>query len=255
MELVTQSSRAMALVPTCVSDAVKLAEVLSSASLIPEHLRNKPGDCLLVVMQAQRWGMDALSVAACTSVVRGKLCYEGKLVAAVLYSMGAVDGRLRYDFTGEGSSRSVRVTGRPRGEDEQSVSGSVAAWATNNEAWKRDPDSMLVYRGTRQWARLYAPEALLGVYTPDEMEEAPRSVVVTQQAAGLPPPQATEIDESPEDAAQINEIAQLISESNADIDAFLRHFKIGSLADLPPAKYAMARSMLRRKIQEAANAQ
>jgi hypothetical protein len=30
---------------------------------------------------------------------------------------------------------------------------------------------MLHYRGTRQWARLYAPEAMAGIYTNDEMED------------------------------------------------------------------------------------
>jgi hypothetical protein len=132
---------------------------------------------LLVVMQAQRWGMDALSVAQCTSVVRGKLCYEGKLVAAVLYSMGAVEGRLRYEFSGSGDARKVVVIGRPRGMDiDQSVDGTVKDWHTDNGNWKKSPDDMLVYRGTRQWARRYAPEALLGVYTPDEFEDAPVTV-------------------------------------------------------------------------------
>lgn len=166
------STQMQALVPKSVPEAVQLSETLSQASLVPKHLQGKPGDCLLVVMQAQRWGMDALSVAQCTSVVHGKLCYEGKLVAAVLYSMGAVEGRLQYQFTGEGDNRTIKVTGRPRGTDiDQEVIGSVRDWSTRSDNWSRSPDDMLVYRGTRQWARRYAPEALLGVYTPDELTE------------------------------------------------------------------------------------
>lgn len=181
-----QQTSMQALVPRSVPEAVQLAETFARASLVPEHLRGKPGDCLLVVMQAQRWGMDALSVAQCTSVVRGKLCYEGKLVAAVLYSMGAIDGRLRYEFDGEGQRRRITVTGRPRGMDvEQAVSGTVADWMTENGNWKKSPDDMLVYRGTRQWARRYAPEALLGVYTPDELDDEPvRASVVQAVRAG-----------------------------------------------------------------------
>lgn len=180
-----------ALVPRSIAEALQLADVLAQASLIPEHLQKKPGDCLLVVMQAQRWGMDALSVAQCTSIVRGKLCYEGKLVAAVLYSMGAIQGRLRYEFAGSGEQRSVTVTGKPRGlAEDQSVTGTVADWKTNNDAWKRSSDDMLVYRGTRQWARRYAPEALLGVYTPDEFDETAQATAVQQDSprapAGIP---------------------------------------------------------------------
>lgn len=173
-------SQQNALVPRTITDALELASVMSKASLIPAHLSGKPGDCLLVIMQAQRWGMDAVSVAQCTSVVHGKLCYEGKLVAAALYATGAIDGRLRYEFTGTGAGRTVTVTGRPRGSSvEQSVIGTVLDWQTSNDNWKKQPDDMLVYRGTRQWARRYAPEALLGVYTPDEIEEAPPAAGVT----------------------------------------------------------------------------
>lgn len=180
-------SQQNALVPRSISDALELASVMSKASLIPDHLRGKPGDCLLVIMQAQRWGMDAVSVAQCTSVVHGKLCYEGKLVAAALYATGAIDGRLRYDFDGEGIGRTVTVTGRPHGSPvEQSVVGTVADWQTKNDNWQKQPDDMLVYRGTRQWARRYAPEALLGVYTPDEIEGMPAAASVPVTVTTIP---------------------------------------------------------------------
>lgn len=195
-------SQQNALVPRSIADALELASVMSKASLIPDHLRGKPGDCLLVIMQAQRWGMDAVSVAQCTSVVHGKLCYEGKLVAAALYATGAIDGRLRYDFSGSGLARAVTVTGRPHGSPvDQSVIGTVMDWQTKNDNWQKQPDDMLVYRGTRQWARRYAPEALLGVYTPDEIEDAPASPPVTVTAL---PRQAEPLPAYPSESFQAN---------------------------------------------------
>jgi hypothetical protein len=192
---VSNGQRMNALVPTSIHEAIQLADVMAKANLVPDHLRGKPGDCLLIVMQAQRWGMDAVSVAQCTSVVHGKLCYEGKLVAAALYAMGAVDGRLHYEIGGTGQNASITVTGTPRGGNgPQSVSGNVKDWRTIGKdkqgnridnAWDKMPEDMLVYRGTRQWARRYAPEALLGVYTPDEMEDVPNdpTIVATVQPA------------------------------------------------------------------------
>ena len=50
----------------------------------------------------------------------------------------------------------------------------MAEWRTRGDKpnnWDKDPHSMLVYRGTRQWARLWAPEVMAGVYTPDELED------------------------------------------------------------------------------------
>lgn len=176
---VSSGQRMNALVPNNIAEALQLADIMAQASLIPKHLRGKPGDCLLVVMQAQRWGMDAISVAQCTSVIQDKLCYEGKLVAAALYAMGAIEGRLEYEFSGNGDGRTVKVTGRPRGaKKDQEVEGNVGNWKTSNDQWKKQPDDMLTYRGTRQWARRYAPEALLGIYTPDEMDEVPTDPAV-----------------------------------------------------------------------------
>lgn len=209
-----QSMQSMqALVPRSVSEAVQLAETMAKANLVPEHLRQKPGDCLLVVMQAQRWGMDALSVAQCTSVVHGRLCYEGKLVAAVLYSMGAIEGRLHYKFTGTGADASIKVTGVPRGGngEPQSVSGSMKDWRTHGKdkngnatknAWDTIPEDMLVYRGTRQWARRYAPEALLGIYTPDEFNDEPAPPQASATIVQMPQakPAATPAPAPAEDA-------------------------------------------------------
>ena len=191
-QAMTSEGRANALMPTSINEAIQLSEIMAKANLVPEHLRGKSGDCLLIVMQAQRWGMDAVSVAQCTSVVHGRLCYEGKLVAAALYAMGAVEGRLEYDIQGSGQGATILVTGTPRGgSGPQSVRGSVKDWRTFGKdkngaridnAWDKIPEDMLVYRGTRQWARRYAPEALLGVYTPDEVEPmADVRVVATVQ--------------------------------------------------------------------------
>jgi hypothetical protein len=114
--------------------------------------------------------------------VHGKLCYEGKLVAAALYAMGALEGRLHYEIIGSGAGASIVITGSRRGESKElTVRGSVKDWRTYvkdkqgnriDNAWDKMPEDMLVYRGTRQWARLYAPEVMLGVYTPDEMDDS-----------------------------------------------------------------------------------
>lgn len=172
-----------------VEDAVRtfagiqqLADVIAKMESAPAHLRGKPNDCFRIVVQAAKWKMDPFAVAECTSLVHGRLCYEGKLVAAVLQAMGAIEDRLHYEITGTGQAASIKVSGRPRGHKGPplELTGSVKDWRTVGKgkdgqpmknAWDTMPETMLVYRGTRQWARIYAPEALLGVYTPDEFEE------------------------------------------------------------------------------------
>ena len=159
----------------------KLAAVMSKMGTMPAHLAGKPADCFRIVVQAAKWRMDPFAVAECTSLVHGRMCFEGKLIAAVLQSMGAIDGRLSYEISGKGQGASIVITGTPKGGKVQTLRGSVSEWATkhNGSPWATQPETMLVYRGTRQWARLFVPEALLGVYTPDEFEPEGRTVDAT----------------------------------------------------------------------------
>jgi RecT family len=38
--------------------------------------------------------------------------------------------------------------------------------------WKTDPEVQLTYSAVRQWCRLHSPETLLGVYTPEEIQDS-----------------------------------------------------------------------------------
>lgn len=49
------------------------------------------------------------------------------------------------------------------------------AGVRNSPLWEHDPRQQLAYLCVKRWARLHAPDVLLGVYTPDELQEtAPR---------------------------------------------------------------------------------
>lgn len=169
------------LTPESFERAEQIAGLMSRMGTMPQHLVGKPADCFRIVVQSGKWGMDPFAVAECTSLVHGRMCFEGKLVAAVLKAMNALDGRLKFKIEGEGQKSKITVTGRPRGHDEDCVlHGTVEGWRTHTKHkeghtipnnWDKDPHSQLIYRGTRQWARLYTPEALMGIYTPDEMDE------------------------------------------------------------------------------------
>ncbi len=188
-ELSTQSaSRNVStwLTPSSFEKATQIAELMMKCGTMPAHLKTI-GDCFRVVVQAAKWGMDPFAVGECTSLVHGRMCYEGKLVAAVLDAMGALEGgRLKFKITGKGQDSSIVLTGIRRGETEElTLEGSVKQWRTHTfnkdgkeipNNWDKNPHDQLVYKGTRQWARIHAPAPLLGVYTRDEMEEVVHEV-------------------------------------------------------------------------------
>jgi len=147
---------------------------MSKAKLIPAHLQGSPSDCLRVVMQAAKWGMDPFAVADKTSVISGKLMYEGQLVAAVINTRANLSKRLSYTFSGTGAQRSLVVSGTLRGETEPltiDLSYSQACAINKNGQMQKNPDQQMCYIGARIWARRHMPELMLGVTSADEIPE------------------------------------------------------------------------------------
>ena len=179
----------------------RIAMIMARSSLIPDALRKtveldddgEPvkdngknvmrwlapdevvANCFLVVEQASRWGSSPFAVAQCLSLVRGKLVYEGKLIAGILDAKLGV--MLNYAYNDKtGDAFGVIVSGQLPGEAvPREVDGTVGAWKTlgNRSAWSNPTahKRMLAYRGAREWARRHKPSILLGVYTDDEFED------------------------------------------------------------------------------------
>ncbi|POK98490.1 RecT family recombinase [Klebsiella pneumoniae] len=164
---------------------VRFATLMAdSKATVPAHLAGKPADCLAVTMQAAQWGMNPFAVAQKTHVVNGTLGYEAQLVNAVVSSSNLLATRLNYKWDGDWSkvsgktdkspSLTVTVWATIKGESEpRTLTISMAqAGVRNSPLWEQDPRQQLAYLCVKRWARLHAPDVLLGVYTPDELQEA-----------------------------------------------------------------------------------
>lgn len=170
--------------PEGLNQLVRFAELMAeSKATVPAHLAGKPSDCLAVTMQAAQWGMNPFAVAQKTHVVNGALGYEAQLVNAVVSSSNLLATRLNYQWDGDWSKVSGKTDRSPnltvtvwatlKGEDEpRKLTISMAqAGVRNSPLWEQDPRQQLAYLCTKRWARLHAPDVLLGVYTPDELAE------------------------------------------------------------------------------------
>lgn len=167
---------------------VRFATLMAdSKATVPAHLAGKPSDCLAVTMQAAQWGMNPFAVAQKTHVVNGTLGYEAQLVNAVVSSSNLLATRLNYRWDGDWTkvngktdkspNLTVTVSAVLKGEaDARELTISMAqAGVRNSPLWEQDPRQQLAYLCVKRWARLHAPDVLLGVYTPDELQEtAPR---------------------------------------------------------------------------------
>ncbi|KQW30797.1 hypothetical protein ASE36_00390 [Rhizobium sp. Root274] len=222
-ELATYQERGISARPSTLMDKetfqqiAEIASIMASASLIPESLayegsgdKKKPlapetvrANCFLVANQAVNWGMDPFAVAQCSSVVHGRLMFEGKLVSSVIeaklgiklvHTYGKWDPAKEACILGEdgtGDALAIRIGEGRYNEDGVAVftgrfvDGHVGGWKTTgaNTPWRVGRNRvMLVYRGTREFARIYEPGVMLGVITEDEYDPAYNARDITPAA-------------------------------------------------------------------------
>lgn len=160
------------------------ARMATSKITTPKHLQGNEGDCMAIIMQAMQWGMNPYAVAQKTHLVNGTLGYEAQLVNAVITARAPVKERLHFEWYGDWSkvngkddkspNLGIRVSATLRGENEPRVidiSMAQVGPVRNSPLWAVDPRQQIAYLATKRWARLYCPDVILGVYTPDEVIE------------------------------------------------------------------------------------
>lgn len=178
---------------------MKMAEMMAASKVtVPKHLQGSAGDCAAIVIQATNWGMNPFAVAQKTHLVNGVLGYEAQLVNAVIQSSNAIKGNFSYEYQGDGSQMSCRVGAVINGTDkitwgEWLKSSDVTT--KNSPLWKTNPKQQMGYLQVKNWARLYCPGAILGVYTAEELEESPPAErdVTSEGRTIKPEPAATPI--------------------------------------------------------------
>jgi hypothetical protein len=152
----------------------ELAKLMASSKItVPKHLQGNEGDCAAIILQSMQWAMNPFAVAQKTHVVNGTLGYEAQLVNAVVQSTGAIDGSFHYEYKGEGAALECRVGAVLNGEQDITWGEwlkSSDVTTKNSPLWKTNPRQQMGYLQVKNWARLYCPGAILGVYTPDEIE-------------------------------------------------------------------------------------
>lgn len=154
---------------------------------VPKHLRENVGACLAVVDIATRFNFSPYMVANKTYVQKDRLCFESQLVHAMLEQSGVLKQRLRFEYSGEGETRRVKVIGHFKREIDPFVYESPMLkdlhpghttkdgirYVAGSQLWDDKPDVQLIYNATYDLVRIYAPDVLMamGIPAPDQTPE------------------------------------------------------------------------------------
>jgi hypothetical protein len=184
------------------SQMMEFAKMMAVAQVaVPKHLRNSPGACLAVCIQASEWQMSPFAVANKSYSVNDRLAYEAQLINAVILKRAPIRGRFKIDYSGDGVKRKCKVSATLTDgevvEYESPEIGSITV--KNSPLWKSDPDQQLFYFSSRSMCRRHFPDVMLGVYTPDDiMEIEPRDVTPKAEASKLFRPKTPTVEDCPQ---------------------------------------------------------
>lgn len=170
-----------------INEMMEVAKLMSLSEVaIPKHLRNNPGACLAVIVQASTWQMSPFAVANKSYSVNDRLAYESQMINAVILNRAPIKGRLKYEYTGEGPTLQCTVSA-------QLVDGGEVKYTSpmfrdikvkNSPLWTQDPRMQMGYYASRAMCRQHFPDVILGVYTPEELPEADeRDITPAKQTA------------------------------------------------------------------------
>ncbi|MEY6763378.1 RecT family recombinase [Kluyvera ascorbata] len=224
---------------------MKLAEVMSQGvATVPKHLQGRPSDCLAIIMQAARWGMDPFVVGQKTHLVNGALGYEAQLYNALITSSKVVHGRFKYEYGGDWA----KIVGKKDGRDESGLFVRVGAvlrgetevtWGEpiyladittrNSPLWKTAPKQQIGYLAVKYWARTYCPEVTMGVYDKEDLEQR------TEREINPAPAQRMDLKEIAGGTVTTTSNSQ---ESSVNADAIADEFRerIDAAEDIDAAK-------------------
>ena len=158
---------------------LRVANMLSQTSIIPQSYQNKPQDCFVAIEMANRMGVSPMVVMQNMYVVKGKPSWAGQACTMLINSCGKFKD-VKHIYTGEKGkpNRGCYVTAT-RISDGSQVDGvevtmqmaQSEGW-TSNSKWRNMPELMRAYRASAFFARLYCPEAMMGVQTAEEVYDA-----------------------------------------------------------------------------------
>lgn len=158
---------------------VRVADAFSKTALVPDAYRGKPQDCMVAIDMANRMNMPPLMVMQNLYVVKGKPSWSGQACMSMIQANGRFKD-VRPVFFGEKGTdgRGCRIEAT-RVSDGEKVCGTditiamakAEGWMSNPK-WKNMPEQMMAYRAASFFARIYCPDALMGVQVDGEAEDA-----------------------------------------------------------------------------------
>jgi len=192
--------------------AQRVAKMLATSTMVPEHFKGNIGNCMIGLNFAARVGLDPFMVLQKMYIIQGKPGIESQLMIALINKCGRFTP-LKYKLEGQG--KTLQCTCYATELETGEKCSQTVTWAmVEAEGWNKKkgskwltmPELMMQYRSAAFFGRLYCPEALLGVHTREEMvdvhQQTPNTSGLAKRLKSLPKYEAP-VQEAPVQEAEL----------------------------------------------------
>lgn len=164
----------------------RVASMLAKSTIVPENYRGKTEDCFIAVEMASRMNTSPIFIMQNLYVVKGKPSWAGQACMAMITACGKFRN-VKHVYTGTRGTENrgcyVEATRISDGEILRGTEVTIKmakdeGWMSNSK-WRNMPEQMLGYRAASFFARMFCPEAMMGLQTTEEIYDAQPPVGAT----------------------------------------------------------------------------
>ena len=184
-------ARPVAIVPTSMDEAYRLATAVCEAGMAPSGL-NSPAKAMIAIMQGLEVGLTPMAAMQRIAVVNGRPTIWGDAAMGLVRASGLCEW-VRERVDGEGDRR-VAVCETKRKGDPETISGRFSVADAKRAGlwdkagpWKQYPDRMLQMRARAFALRDGFADVLGGMYVREEADDMRETSDVSPPAPPTPP--------------------------------------------------------------------
>ena len=184
----------------------RMAQMLTSSTIVPETYRGNIGNCVIAIDMAQRMNMNPIMVMQNLYIVHGNPAWSGRFMVACVNQCGRFTP-LDYEVVGDNPFKKdfkMRALAYNKNDvkRENPLYGTWITWQmVDGEGWSKKtgskwltmPEQMFRYRAASYWAKVFAPEISMGFPTTEELTDGAIDVDFDDLSGTYGPvPRATE---------------------------------------------------------------
>lgn len=193
---ITTQKQTFSLAPKDLDEAMRFADMLASASIVPKDYIGKPGNVLVAIQWGMELGLQPMQAMQSIAVINGRPSLWGDAMLALVKAHPAFEW-IKEDCDGNIATCTVKRRGEPEVTQSFSLEEAKKAGLTGKQGpWTQYPKRMLQMRARGFALRDAFPDALRGVISAEEARDTPAerdmgaAEVVSSRPAAQPTPAA-----------------------------------------------------------------